>query len=220
MPKAPVEPFYLKDVTLTVNFAGSVSLDGNVTFVTKDDDKVKGSMHLTLALAPSFKATGKITATGDLPSLSFSATDTAGFTAHHFTAQGTGSLDIDLLKGSGDEVLSDAGFGASGKVCAPHILGFKTYCQTLGFAATWAQFGKLVHLDLGVLHDIVGADPQKLVTVHVAAAAQSAIRVPSGRNHAAGVGDRLVREPGPGADDPSRPAVHLNVAAGASDLWF
>jgi hypothetical protein len=172
VPDAPVEPFYLKDVTLTVDFGGSVSLDGSVSFVLEDDSPVTGSLHLKLGLSP-FAGSGSVSISASLPGLDLSASDGAAFTTHHFTAQGNGELSILLLKGSGEEVISDGGAGASGKLCTHPI----EICQTLGFAATWKQLDEIAHGHASVLGQIIGADPQNLVTVHAAAAGTDRIRV-------------------------------------------
>ena len=193
VPKSPVEPFYLNKVTLTVNLSGAVTLDGKVSFITDRESPVTGTMHLGIRLSP-FTATGNMSAAGSLPPLAkLSLNAGAGFTAHAFTARGTGSLSMHLLDGSGDEVLSSAGVGASGTLCS-HAVQVKRLgvtvtlvpkvCQTLGFAAPWSQLASLLHGSLGVLGQIVGGDPQSLVTVAVGAAARqpAAIRVPPRRN--------------------------------------
>ena len=171
VPHAPVEPFYLDNVTVTVDFGGSISLDGAVSFVFKDNSPVNGQLHLRLGLHP-FSATGSASMEGKLPGVSLQAKGSAGFSVKHFTAAESGSLDIYGLSGSGNIVASDKGLGASGTLCA-----FHTVCKSIGFAGTWDQIG---HLDLPA---IIGGDPQKLVTVSgVTAAGQSAaVRVPRAR---------------------------------------
>jgi hypothetical protein len=171
-PKAPVEPFYLDNVTVTVNFGGSVSLDGAVSFALKDHSPINGQLHLELGIHP-FSATGTASIAGQLPGFSFKASGGAGFTASHFTAAVSGSIDVFGLSGSGTAIASDTGLGASGSLCAP----FHVVCKSMAIAGTWKQIGDL---DIPA---IVGGDPQKLVTVQgVTAAGQSAlIRVPSNR---------------------------------------
>jgi hypothetical protein len=171
VPRAPVEPFYLDNVTVTVNFGGSVSLDGAVSFALKDNSPIHGQLHLRLGIHP-FSATGSASIEGKLPGVSLDAKGSAGFSAKHFTASESGSVKIYGLSGSGTVIASDAGLGASGTFCT-----FHTVCKSMAFAGTWTQIG---HLDIPA---IVGGDPQKLVTVPgVAAAGQSAaIRVPKGR---------------------------------------
>lgn len=170
-PHAPVEPFYLDNVTVTVDFGGSISLDGAVSFVFKDNSPVNGQLHLRLGLNP-FSATGSASMEGKLPGVSLKAKGSAGFSVKHFTVAESGSLDIYGLSGSGNVVASDKGLGASGTLCA-----FHTVCKSMGFAGTWTQIG---HLDLPA---IIGGDPQKLVTVSGVAAAQqsAAVRVPRAR---------------------------------------
>jgi hypothetical protein len=172
VPKAPVEPFYLDNVTVTLNFGGSVSLDGAVSFALKDNSPLHGQLHLKLGIHP-FSASGSASAEGQLPGVSLKAGGGIGFSAKHFTATENGSVKIFGLSGSGQIVLSDRGVGASGTLCAP----FHAFCQSTAFTETWKQ---LRNFDPPT---IVGADPQKLITVPgVAAAGHSkAIRVPSGR---------------------------------------
>jgi hypothetical protein len=171
-PKLPVEPFYLDNVTVTVNFGGSISLDGAVSFVFKDHSPIHGALHLRLGIHP-FSATGRGSLEGELPGVSLKAQGGAGFTAKHFTAAEGGSVKLFGLSGSGTVIASDAGMGASGTLCAP----FHVVCKSMAFAGTWKQIGALN------IPAIVGGDPQKLVTVPgVTAAGQSAaIRVPPGR---------------------------------------
>jgi hypothetical protein len=171
-PKLPVEPFYLDDVTVTVNFSGSVSLDGAVSFALKDHSPVHGTLHLALGIHP-FSATGTASMEGELPGVSLRAHGGAGFTAKHFTAAEGGSVELYGLSGSGEVIASDRGLGASGTLCAP----FHVACKTMAIAGTWQQIGRL---DVPAL---VGGQPQKLITVSgVATAGQSAsVRVPRGR---------------------------------------
>lgn len=172
VPKAPVEPFYLDNVTVTVNFAGSVSLDGAVSFALKDHSPLHGQLHLKLSLHP-FSASGSASAEGQLPGVSLKAGGGIGFSTKHFTAAENGSVKIFSLSGGGQVIASDNGVGASGTLCAPlHV-----FCQSTAFTETWKQLGNFDP------PTIVGADPQKLITVSgVAAAGQSAtFHVPSGR---------------------------------------
>ncbi len=193
VPKSPVEPIYLANVTLTVDLSGAVTLHGKVSFITEDYSPLTGEMSLGIRLSP-FSATGTVSADGDLsPLAKLTLKAGAGFTTHAFTARGTGSLSMHLLDGDGDEVLSNAGVGASGTLCSHPVQVTKfgvtvtlvpKVCQTLGFAATWSQLDTLLHGNLGVLGQILGGDTQSLVTVAVGAAAgqPAAIRVPPERN--------------------------------------
>jgi hypothetical protein len=171
VPKAPVEPFYLDNVTVTVSLAGSVSFDGAVSFALKDHSPVHGQLHLKLGLHP-FVASGSASAEGQLPEVSLKAGGGIGFSTKHFTAIENGSVKVFALSGGGQVILSDAGVGASGVLCGPFH-----FCQSIGFTETWKQ---LSNFDLPT---IVGADPQRLITVKgIAAAGQSAgFRVPPGR---------------------------------------
>jgi hypothetical protein len=171
LPKAPVEPFYLDNVTITVDFSGSVSLDGKVSFVFKSHSPVHGQLHLQLRFKP-FSAVGTASAEADLPGVSLKARGGAGFTAKHFTATANGDLKIFALSGHGETVTSDAGLGASGELC---VLFF---CETLAFAGTWKQ---IQSFDLPA---IIGGEPDKLITVSgVSAAGQTrSVRVPRGRS--------------------------------------
>jgi hypothetical protein len=181
-PKSDFNPIYLDNVTLTVDLSGAVSLDGKVSLITKDDSPATGQVDLSVRLSP-FSATGKLSTSVDLSPLAKLSYDAGvGFTAHAFTAEGTGKLQMHLLDGSGQEVISSSGIGATGTLCAG--VAFLRVCQTLGFAAKWAQLAGLIHGNLGVLGQIVGGDPQSLVTVHATAAAASqpaSIHVPTGR---------------------------------------
>lgn len=173
VPKAPVEPFYLDKVTITVSLGGSVSLDGAVSFALKDHSPLHGQLHLKLNIHP-FSATGSASAEGQLPGVSLKAGGGVGFATKHFTAAENGSVKIFGLSGRGQVILSDQGVGASGALCAP----LNVFCQSVAFTETWKQ---LKNLDPPT---IVGADPQRLITVSgvAAAAGQSAsFRVPSGR---------------------------------------
>jgi hypothetical protein len=169
-PRAPVEPFYLDNVTITVNFSGSISLDGNVSFAFKDHSPVTGHLHLALGLKP-FSAVGDASAKADLPGISMKVSGGAGFTAKHFTATAGGEIKVFGLSGHGEAVASDAGLGGSGTVCALFV------CESLAFAGTWKQ---IESLDIPA---IVGGEPARLITVSgVSAAGQrQALRVPSAR---------------------------------------
>jgi hypothetical protein len=170
VPDAPVEPFYLDNVTLTVNFAGSVSLNGAVSLALKDHSPLHGEVHLKLTVHP-FSATGSFSTEGQLPGVSLRAAGGAGFTPKHFTAAEAGTLKVFGLSGNGETIVSDKGLGASGRLCAFHI------CQSMALAGSWDQIGKL---DVPA---IIGGEPRKLITVSgVAASGQSAaIHVPAGR---------------------------------------
>jgi hypothetical protein len=172
VPKLPVEPFYLDKVTVTVSFAGSVSLDGAVSFALKDHSPLHGQLHLKLNIHP-FSASGSASAEGQLPGVSLKAGGGIGFSPKHFTATENGSVKVFGLSGSGQIVVSDRGVGASGVLCAP----FHAFCQSTAFTETWKQLGNFDP------PTIVGADPQKLITVPGVAAAghPKAIRVSSGR---------------------------------------
>lgn len=172
VPKAPVEPFYLDNVTLTVNLGGSVSLDGAVSLVLRTHSPLHGKLHLQMGLHP-FSATGSFSVDGSLAGASLKAGGGAGFTTQHFTAVENGSIEAYGLSGKGEVIASDKGLGASGSLCAP----FKVVCQSLAFAGTWEQIGKF---DLPA---IVGGQPSKLITVSgVSAAGESAsVRVPASR---------------------------------------
>ena len=171
-PKAPVEPFYLDNVTVTVNFGGSISLDGAVSLAFKDHSPIHGKLDVQLSLHP-FSATGSATIEGDLPGVSLKARGGAGFTTKHFTASEGGSVSMFGLSGAGQVIVSDKGLGASGTLCSP----FHVVCKSMAMAGTWQQIGKL---DIPA---IVGGDPAKLITVSgVAAAGQSStVTVPAGR---------------------------------------
>jgi hypothetical protein len=180
VPKAPVEPFYLENVKFTVDFSGSASLDGSVKFVLKDKSPLTGNLHLKLGVNP-FRATGSVVVDGKLPTIALHVAAGAGFNAHHFTLDGQGSLKVQLYSGSGEEVISDAGIGASGVLCAHFAIA--TACQSMGFALTWAKVHQLLGGDLGALGGILGGDPQHLVTVHASAVGTpSALQVPRGRS--------------------------------------
>jgi hypothetical protein len=163
VPHAPVEPFYLDNVTLTVSFGGSVSLHGAVSLALKDHSPINGQLDLKLDLSP-FSATGHFSVEGQLPGVSLRVAGGAGFTTKHFTAIEDGTVKVFGLTGRGEVIVSDKGLGASGKVCGPfHV------CKSVALAGTWSQIGKL---DVPA---IIGGEPQKLITVSgVAAAGQSA----------------------------------------------
>lgn len=173
VPESPVEPFYLDNVTVTVNFSGSVSLDGAVSLALKDHSPLHGQLDLQLGLKP-FSAVGSASIEGSLPGVSLKAHGGAGFTSKHFTAVEGGSLKLFGLSGSGEVIVSDKGMGASGTVCGP----FHAICKTMALAGTWSQIGKLE------VPAILGGEPRKLVTVSgVTAAGESAtVRVPRGRS--------------------------------------
>jgi hypothetical protein len=91
VPDAPVEPFYLDNVTLTISFGGSVSLDGAVSLALKEHSPIHGQMHLQLNVHP-FSATGHVSVEGQLPGISMRAAGGAGFTTKHFTAAESGTV--------------------------------------------------------------------------------------------------------------------------------
>jgi hypothetical protein len=168
VPKAPVEPFYLDNVTVTVDFGGSVTLDGAVSLALKDHSPVHGHLRLQIGIHP-FTANGGISVEGELPGVSLKASGGAAFTSKHFTGSERGELKVFGLSGSGQVIVSDKGMGASGTLCAPlHVA-----CKTVALAGTWSQIGRL---DVPA---IVGGRPQSLVTVAGAAAtgAARAVRV-------------------------------------------
>lgn len=177
VPKLPVEPFYLDKAKVTVDFGGSITLDGAVSFAFKDHSPLHGSLDLSLGINP-FSAGGTATLEGSLPGVTLKAHGGAAFTAKHFTAAEGGSLKIFGLSGDGEVIVSDRGLGASGTLCAP----FHLACQTMAIAGTWSQIGKL---DIPAL---VGGEPRKLVTVsgvaatgRRAAAPSASVRIPQGR---------------------------------------
>jgi hypothetical protein len=194
VPKAPVEPFYLDNVTVTLSLGGSIELDGAVSFVFKDHSPLQGALHLKLGISP-FTAIGTASMQGSIPGLSLHAGGGAGFTSKHFTAAENGSIDVMGLSGSGQVIASDKGLGVSGRLCAPaHI-----YCQSMALAGTWSQIEKFD------VPSIIGGEPKHLITVSgVAAAGQSArIAVPAGRSvlfaivhDPTGSPEILVRSPG------------------------
>jgi hypothetical protein len=172
VPKAPFEPFYLDNVTLTVNFGGSVSLDGAVSLALREHSPVHGEIHLRLGLSP-FSATGRFSVEGSLPGVSMKAGGGAGFTTKHFTAVENGSISVFGLEGKGEVIASDKGLGASGSICGP----FHIFCQTVALAGTWDQIGKF---DVPA---IIGGEPRRLITVGGVSAAGSSesVRVPPRR---------------------------------------
>jgi hypothetical protein len=172
-PKAPVEPFYLDNATVTVNFGGSISLDGAVSFVLKSGSPLHGQLDLKLSVNP-FSAGGTASIDGELPLASFHAHGGAGFTTKHFTAAEGGLLKVFGFTGNGEVIASDSGLGASGTLCAP----FHIACQSIALAGNWSQIGRFD------VPSIIGGNPQKLITVSgVAAAGQSAaIRVTRGQS--------------------------------------
>jgi hypothetical protein len=177
-PKLPVEPFYLDNATFTLDLAGSASLNGAVSFVLKDDSPVSGELHLKLGLKP-FQASGSVVVDASLPEIDEHLNAGAAFTTSHFTVDGQGTLKIDLLSGTGEEIVSDKGVGASGTLC-----GFDHhFCQTMGFALTWTKVHDLLTGHLSALSGMFGADPTKLITVHAAAVGSpTSIVVPQGQS--------------------------------------
>lgn len=173
VPDAPVEPFYLDKVAVTLSFGGSITFDGAVSFALRDHSPINGHLHLMLSINP-FSAEGTVSEEGKLPGVTLKAGGGAGFSAKHFTVSENGSISAFSLSGSGQVILSDKGIGGSGELCAP----YHWFCQSLAFTETWKQ---LESFDPPTL---VGAEPQKLVTVPgVAAAGQIArVRVPAGRS--------------------------------------
>jgi hypothetical protein len=176
-PKLPFEPIYLKHVAVTLDLGGSVSFSGKVSFGLEDDSPLNGELHLQLQFAPSFEASGSLAAQGSLPGVSLKLSGGAGFTTKHFTASEGGELHVFGLSGSGHAVISDAGMGASGELCTPKILGVGL-CESLAFAGSWKQIGALD------VPDMIGGDPERLITVPGVAVAGRpvAIRVPRGRS--------------------------------------
>jgi hypothetical protein len=172
VPKSPVEPFYLDNLTVTVDFGGSVSLDGAVSFALKDHSPLHGQLHLKLNVHP-FSAHGSASLEGEIAGASFDAHGGAGFTTKHFTAAESGELKIYGLSGKGQMIVSDKGLGASGTLCAfGHFA-----CQTMALAGTWRQIGSFD------LPSIVGGNPQQLITVSgvTAANGDGRVHVPRGQ---------------------------------------
>lgn len=156
-PRAPIEPFYLDKASLTIDFGGSVAIDGAVNFILKDKSPVHGDVHLELGLSP-FRASGKVSLSGELPGVSLKASGAAGFTTKHFTAIASGSLSaFSVFSGKGEVIASDAGLGGDGTLCAKAL--FLHTCKTLAFAGSWNEVSKFD------LPKMIGGQPQKLITV-------------------------------------------------------
>ena len=146
----------LNDVTLTLDLSGSVSLNGKVEFI-KNGSPVKGTLSLSLALFPSFKASGKLTASAHLGPLGLDADASMAMTTSAFTAAGhvSGELfGIKLADGSG--VVSDRGIGASASVCVLGAFGHCAKRATLGAGMNWSEFPRV---------RTIGGDTQQFVTV-------------------------------------------------------
>jgi len=173
VPKSPVEPFYLDNLGVTVDFSGSVSLDGAVSFALKNHSPLHGQLHLKLNVRP-FSAHGSASLKGEIAGASFDADGGAGFTTKHFTAAESGELKVYGLRGQGQVIASDKGLGASATLCAFGHFG----CQTMAMAGTWTQIS---HFDLP---SIVGGNPQQLITVSGVAAASNVgrVHVPRGQS--------------------------------------
>ena len=117
-----------------------------------------GNIRLTLAFNP-FSAVGAEAVHADLPhAISFSLSGGMGFTAHHFTAAGTGELDAFGLHGTGNAVISrtppePAPADRSAPTSLSPALARRSRSRVPGT--------QIAHFDL----DVIGGDPSKLVTV-------------------------------------------------------
>lgn len=141
------EPFnwilHIKDVTLTINTAGSGSLSGELDVVDGEGRLVKGTASLTLQLSPAFLASGSFLGTFNAVAVSASLGFTAALNTSHFTAQGSvsGSM-LGVPIGSGSGVLSDRGIGATTSVCIPYWTpwgGWDEACSDVGAGLTWSN---------------------------------------------------------------------------------
>jgi hypothetical protein len=152
---------HLKDVTLTINTAGSGSLSGEIDVLDGEGRLVKGTASLTLQLFPSFLASGSFNATFNAVAVSANLSLSAALNRTNFTAQGTVSGSVlGVNVGSGTGVLSDKGVGATTRLC------FGWFgCYWVGAGLTWS---KVTSFPPSV--DWIGSDVQQYVTLTASAA--------------------------------------------------
>lgn len=132
---------HIKDVTLTINTAGSGSLSGELDVADGEGRLVKGTASLTLQLAPSFLASGTFDGTFNALLVSASLGFTAAMNTSHFTAQGSVSgtiLGSEVTSAAG--VLSDKGIGATAHLCVWYWwFGWHRACSDIGAGLTWSK---------------------------------------------------------------------------------
>ena len=166
------EPFnwilHIKDVTLTINTAGSGSLSGELDVVDGEGRLVKGTASLTLQISPTFLASGSFTGTFNAVAVSANLGFSAALNTSHFTAQGnvSGSM-FGAQIGSGSGVLSDKGIGATTHVCIPYWwFGWHRACSDIGAGLTWSNVRSFPPQI-----DWIGSNINQYVTIQASAAA-------------------------------------------------
>ncbi len=156
---------HLKEVSLSVNTAGSGTLAGEIDVLDGEGRLVKGTASLTLQLAPTFLASGTLNASWNALAVSAALTTSAVIDRYHFTAQGSVSgqvLGKSVANGSG--VISDKGVGATTRICIPWV-----GCLYVGAGMKWANV-----TTIPPKVDWIGSNINQYVTLTASAASATA----------------------------------------------
>jgi len=162
---------HIKDVTLTINTAGSGTLSGEVDVIDGDGRLVKGTASLTIQIAPTFLASGTLNATFNAVAVKANLATSAALNTSSFTAQGSVSGEVlGATVGSGSGVISDRGIGATTRVCVPYWTpwdGWEEWCGNVGAGLTWSNVRSFPPEV-----DWIGSNINQYVTITASAAAQ------------------------------------------------
>lgn len=172
-PTGAPDPFnwilHIKDVTLTINTAGSGTLSGGVAILDGEGRLAKGTISFTIAISP-FLASGAMNIDIHAVALGLSFAATATMNSQHFTGTGNVSgqlVGIDVASAGG--ILSDAGAGATTRLCIPWWRPPWHKCWNVGYGLRWANVASFPP-DV----DFIGGDLEQYRTVSASAARSGA----------------------------------------------
>lgn len=166
---------HIKDVTLSINTAGSGSLSGGVAVLDGEGRLAGGTASLTIQLSPSFQASGNLNVSFNAVAVSANLAAWAAMNRYHFTALGTVSGSVlGTTVGSASGVISDKGIGATTSVCVPYWTpwdGWEEWCGYVGAGLTWRNVSSIPPEV-----DWIGSNINQYVTVTASARAAAATR--------------------------------------------
>jgi sugar lactone lactonase YvrE len=128
---------HIKEVSLSINTAGSGTLAGELDLLDGEGRLAKATASLTIQISPSFLASGALDAQFNALLVSAMLHTQAAMNSQHFTAQGSVEgkvLGVKVASGSG--VVSDAGIGATTQIC---FWLFGKHCYSVGAGLTWSR---------------------------------------------------------------------------------
>lgn len=166
---------HIKDVTLTINTAGSGSLSGGVAVLDGEGRLAGGTAALTIQTAPTFAANGTLNVNFNAVAVSARLAAYAAMNRYHFTALGTVSGSVlGTTVGAASGVVSDKGIGATTSVCVPYWTpwdGWEEWCGYVGAGLTWSKVSSFPPEV-----DWIGSNINQYVTVTASAHAAAATR--------------------------------------------